>query len=205
MMFIYSHGGHARDCARFIRLQYPTETVFFVDDDPKGAAISYEKAREMALNQTASFIVAFANPALRKRKTDQVVADGFLIRSSFAPSAIIGDNVAIAEGALLSEFTIITADATIGKSFHANIYSYITHDCVIGDYVTLAPRVSINGRVHIADNVYIGTGATILPGKPDTPIMIREGAIIGAHALITKDVPAHATMVGAPAKQIRGK
>lgn len=102
----------------------------------------------------------------------------------------------------MSDYSIITSDAKIGSSFHANIYSYIAHDCLIGDYVTLAPRVSVNGRVHIGDHVYIGTGATILPGTADAPLVIGEGAVIGAHALVTKNVPAGATMVGMPAKPL---
>lgn len=47
----------------------------------------------------------------------------------------------------------------IGRSFHANIYSYVAHDCIIGDYVTFAPSVKCTGNVVIEDCVYIGTGA----------------------------------------------
>ena len=43
----------------------------------------------------------------------------------------------------------------------------------------------------------IGANATILPG-----ITINEFAFIGAGAVVTKDVPAYATMAGNPAKQI---
>jgi acetyltransferase-like isoleucine patch superfamily enzyme len=49
------------------------------------------------------------------------------------------DDVVIGDGAILSPFTCITSNVRIGKSFHANLYSYVTHDCIIGDYVTFAP------------------------------------------------------------------
>ena len=59
------------------------------------------------------------------------------------------DDVVIGEGALISPFVTFTSNIRIGNHFHANLYSYVEHDCVIGDYVTLAPGVRCNGNVHI--------------------------------------------------------
>ena len=52
--------------------------------------------------------------------------------------------------------------------------------------------------MHIDDDVWIGTGAIILSG-----IHICQGAVIGAGAIVSKDVPPYAVVVGAPAKIIR--
>lgn len=205
MIFIYSYGGYAREFARLVRLQHPSEKVFFIDDVPTGEAISYQKALELKGNRTARFIVGFADGKLRRSKTDKALKDGFLPVSVTAPTAIFGDNVEIGESAILSDFSMVTADAKIGKSFHCNIYSYIAHDCSVGDYVTLAPRVSVNGRVVLQDNVYVGTGATILPGTKEVPITIGKGAVVGAHALVTKDVAPGDIVVGAPARPIKKK
>lgn len=203
MKFIYSNGGFAREFARCIRDANPTEDIFYVDDAPSDNAISYDEARQRGADEAGAFVIGFSNGSLRRRKTEQVLSDGFDLFSVQARTSLVGDNVTIGEGAILSDFTMVTADAQIGMSFQCNIYSYIAHDCTVGDFVTLAPRVSVNGRVEIGDEVYIGTGATILPGSADRPLKIGTGAVIGAQALVTQDVPAHTTVIGMPAKPLR--
>ena len=117
-----------------------------------------------------------------------------------AGSAIIGDQVTIGEGSVICDFCMVTVDARIGRHFHANIYSYVGHDCTIGDFVTLAPRVCINGNTVVEDDVYIGTGAVIRNGAPGAPIVIGKGAVVGMGAVVTRSVPPGATVVGNPAR-----
>lgn len=52
--------------------------------------------------------------------------------------------------------------------------------------------------VKIEDGVWIGGGAIILPG-----VTIGRNAVIGAGAVVTKDIPANAVAVGSPAKVLR--
>ena len=76
----------------------------------------------------------------------------------------------------------------------------MAHDCLIGDFVTLAPGVHCNGNVVIEDHAYIGTGAVIKQGQPGQPLVIGRGAVVGMGAVVTRDVPACTTVVGNPAK-----
>jgi serine acetyltransferase len=68
----------------------------------------------------------------------------------------------------------------------------IGHNVVIGHQVTLGGRDVSPAAPSIEDGVYIGAGAKILGG-----ITIGRGATVGANAVVTKDVPAGATVVGA--------
>ena len=202
MKLIYSAGGYSRELLRCARDAYPEDRFLMVDDNPSGASVGYEEARKTARADDSEFCIAFSDHVLRKAKAEAVARDGFGFYAVQAATSIVGDGVSMGRGCVLSDFTLLTADCSIGDFFQCNVYSYVAHDCVVGDFVTLAPRVSINGRVHIGDGAYFGTGATVLPGTPDEPLRIGAGAVIGAHSLVTRDVPPGVTVVGVPAKPL---
>ena len=158
------------------------------------SALLYESASSKYVQ------IAIANSRVREKIANRLEADGIQLRSICADNVIFMDEVQIAEGSALSPLVTITSNIKIGKCFHANLYSYVEHDCVIGDFVTFAPGVKCNGNIHIHDHAYIGAGAMIKQGTPDQPLVIGEGAIVGMGAVVTKSVPAGATVVGNPAR-----
>ena len=68
------------------------------------------------------------------------------------------------------------------------------HDVNMGDFVTVAPRAVLLGRVKVSNNVYIGANSTILP-----EIHVGENSIVGAGAVVTKNVPSNCIAKGVPA------
>ena len=66
-------------------------------------------------------------------------------------------------------------------------------------------RRKCNGNVHIANNVYVGTGAIIFPGDNDNPLYIGENAKIAAGAVVTKNIPDNVTVFGNPARILSKK
>lgn len=150
------------------------------------------------------FNIAIADGRARETLQKQVSESAKLltIRSPYMLDFACNE---IGEGAILCPNVIITANARIGRFFHANIYSYVAHDCVIGDYVTFAPGVRCNGRIHIGDHVYIGTNAVLREGSSDEPLVIGTGAVVGMGAIVTKNVPDGVTVIGNPAKPFNRK
>jgi sugar O-acyltransferase (sialic acid O-acetyltransferase NeuD family) len=182
----------------------PYELVF-VDDAPSTSEINghpimtYDAWR--AQPATRRLInIAIANGGIRQKLTQRCEADGIDFFEVRAANVIEMDNVVIGTGAILSPFVTLTSNIQIGHHFHANLYSYVEHDCVIGDFVTFAPSVKCNGNVVIEDHAYIGAGAIIKQGQPGHPLVIGRGAVVGMGAVVTKSVPAGATVIGNPAR-----
>ncbi|MCS3832211.1 sugar O-acyltransferase (sialic acid O-acetyltransferase NeuD family) [Aeromonas veronii] len=143
-------------------------------------------------------VIAIADGIIRERIELDLIVAGIDNISVIADNVVVMDDVSIGAGAILSPFVTLTPNIKIGRSFHANIYSYVAHDCV-----TFAPSVKCNGNVVIEDNVYIGTGAMIKQGSPERPIVIGKGAVVGIGAVVTKSVKPGDVVFGCPAKSIK--
>ena len=193
---------------QLVRQGRAADRLVFIDDNANAAEINghsivpFEKFLDMSQGVSSSVGLATANSQVRAKLYDRCLENGIGIWDIRAEDVVVMDNVEIGPGALLSPFVTMTSNIKIGICFHANLYSYVEHDCVIGDFVTFAPAVKCNGNVHIEDHAYIGTGAILRQGKPGAPLVIGRGAIVGMGAVVTKDVPAGTTVVGIPARPL---
>ncbi|MEN8424373.1 acetyltransferase [Acinetobacter junii] len=212
---IYGASGCGRSLMPVARQQLQrlgiSAEIYFIDDSLQEQqvvnghiALNYQSFKSLAAAQKF-VLIAIANSQIREKLANQLIKDGLRLWTVQADNVVIMDSVELAEGAALSPFVSITSNIKIGKCFHANLYSYVEHDCVIGDYVTFAPGVKCNGNIHIEDHAYIGAGAVIKQGTPSKPLVIGKGAVIGMGAVVTKSVPAGVTVVGNPAHILEKK
>lgn len=114
------------------------------------------------------------------------------------PTAFVADNANIGLGSQILANSSICVEAIIGRSCIINTGAIVDHECVLGDGVHICPGANLAGCVEVQSYSMIGTGAVILPR-----IKIGEGAIIGAGAVVVKDVPAYTVVAGNPAKIIK--
>ena len=114
------------------------------------------------------------------------------------PSVEKSDLVEIGEGSIICAHNILTVNIKIGNHCIINLDCTIGHDAVLDDYVTLYPSVNASGNTHFGECVELGTGSQIIQGKN-----IGKGTIVGAGAVVVKDLPEECTAVGAPCKPIR--
>ena len=205
---VYGSGGCGRGIMPLLRdqLREADASLVFIDDSPQGSINGLEvwpwrRFLEEPADSRAACL-AVASSRIRERLFDQCVEAGVEVVAVRAPNVVEMDDVEIGPGALISPFVTLTSNIRIGRAFHANLYSYVEHDCRIGDFVTFAPGVHCNGNVHIHDHAYIGTGAVIRQGTPEQPLTIGKGATVGMGAVVTKDVPAGTTVVGNPARPL---
>lgn len=118
----------------------------------------------------------------------------------------IGARCAIGSAAYIGHATVLGDDVRVQDKAHLTDHMVIGNRVYIGALVVTMndkyPRVNNPGftrqDIVIEDDASIGCGAVILPG-----VRIGKGAMVGAGAVVTKDVPPYRTVVGNPARIIR--
>jgi sugar O-acyltransferase (sialic acid O-acetyltransferase NeuD family) len=207
---VYGAGGAGRGILPLLRQELGRHStrLVFVDDATTQAQINghdvFDWYTFIDLSADMRYVcLAIANSKVREQLAKRCDAAGVGLISARAQSVVVMDDVQIGDGACLSPFVTLTSNIRIGRCFHANLYSYVEHDCVIGDFVTFAPGAKCNGNVHIDDHAYIGAGAVIRQGTPESPLRIGKGAVVGMGAVVTKNVAPGEVVVGNPARPLQ--
>lgn len=146
------------------------------------------------------YICAVGAAKTRKAIIDSVetVLPAIKYATLIDPTVMISDRAKIGNGCIICAGSIITVDIEIGNHVIVNLDCTIGHDAVIADFVTLYPSVNVSGKTNVGECAELGTGVQIIQGKA-----IGEDTIVGAGAVVVKDLPAKCTAVGSPAKPIK--
>lgn len=211
---IVGAGGHGREIMPLARINLAdelargdAELLFVVEDLEKEYFANGHKVISiemfLKIDGDLHFNIAIGNSQARERLSSLLTSKGCRPFGVIAGDVTILDCNQIGEGYTISPQTIITSNVTIGAYFQANCQCVISHDCRIGDFVTLAPGVRCNGNVIIEDHAYIGAGSVIINGANDKPLIIGSNSIIGMGSVVITNVDPYATVVGNPARIIR--
>ena len=163
-----------------------------IDRDPAAKSkvsliLTYPGVKAIFFHKIANFF-AIAKFDLIARIISQF--SRFLTGIEIHPKAKIGKNLFIDHG----------MGVVIGETSEIGDNITIYHNVTLGG---IAPSINSNDQRNtkrhptLEDNVVVGSGAQILG-----PIIIKKNSLVGANAVVTKDVPENAVMIGIPAKNV---
>jgi sugar O-acyltransferase (sialic acid O-acetyltransferase NeuD family) len=152
----------------------------------------------------ALVIASVGSPVLREELVAQAEAAGLTMAPPLIHRSVAWDpdHVTIGDGSVIGPGTSLTTNIEIGRHVQINLHCTIAHDTKLGDFVTLSPGCHVSGRVWLEKGAYMGTGAVTVQGKPGRPLVIGESAVLGAGAVVLKNVPPNATVFGVPARAV---
>ena len=206
---IFGAAGFSRETAD-ICIAVGYEQIVFVDigvtsESCFGFPLVEEKQVTRLHEEGYHFVIGIGDNAIRKKIYHKFSYLQYV--NLVHPSVSLGrgqfQSLAVTTGNIIAAGVRFTNTIKLGNFGVYNLNCTIGHDCIINDYVNIAPGANISGNVLLKEGAYIGTNAAVLQGESiEKKISIGKFSTVGAGAVVTKDVDANTTVVGIPAKLI---
>ena len=171
------------------------EAGSLVDDLPILGTVDHllEYEKEVAV------VCAVASAKTRRKIIHRLKRnDKLVFPNVIDPSAVLSKRIKMGKGNIILAGNIVSVDIQIGDFCIFNADCTIGHDVVMESYVTVYPSANISGCVEICHETEIGTGCHVIQG-----IKIGSNTIVGAGAVVIKELPSGCTAVGNPAKPVK--
>lgn len=194
-MILFGAGGHCKPILDILFLRgVKVERIY--DRDPKVEDIFGVKVlrQPQEVSPDTSGFISIGDNTVRKRLAEQL---GLSFEAVVHPNTSVSSFSSVDEGTVVMAGVILNAGAVVGKHCILNSGCVVEHDCFIEDFVHISPGASLGGGVHVGEGAHVGMGANVIQG-----IKIGKWSKIGAGAVIIKDVPDYATVVGNPGRII---
>ena len=207
-VFILGAGGHGRVVLDILLADGRHQVAGFLDNNtdihgrrvdgiPVHGALD-DLARLAREHEINGVVVAIGDNGVRRGLAREVDAAGLELISAVHPSATLAHNATLGRNVVVAAGVVVCAHCQIGDSVILNTGCIVDHQTMIGEGSHICPGVRIAGRVKVESGTFIGVGATVIP-----KVTLGCESIIGAGTVVIEDVPALATVVGVPARQVR--
>lgn len=145
----------------------------------------------------AYFIIAIGDPIAREKFATNMADVKWY--TAIHPRAVISSiDTSIDEGTVVMANAVINPSAHIGKHCIINTCAVVEHDNQLSDFVHISVGTKLAGKVTVGKRTWVGVGASVSNG-----ISICENCMIGAGAVVIKNILDSGTYVGVPAKKIK--
>ncbi len=202
-LVIVGNGGFAKEVewlVERINMISPTwDFIGFIDKDSNNPRVVGDDEFITNYNQELNVAIAIGSSSIREKIYSAYKENANICFPNLIdPSVLLSDRISFGEGNIVCAGCILTVDIAIGNCNIINLDCTIGHDAIIRDFVTINPSVNVSGNTTIESGVNIGTGTQIIQG-----LTIGNNSIVGAGAVVSRELPSNCTAVGIPAKVIK--
>lgn len=187
------------------------DIVGFLDDDPKyegqtvrGVPVLGGVSRLNDLRKTEKIEAVYCplgNNKLRVKFLSMARELGYETPNYIHPSVIISPKVTIGNGVYILLGTTIMPHTVIKDFVMISMGVHLAHHNVLEEGVFLSTGCNFGASIHAHKYAYCGISSTIMTGMHE----LGEDCLIGAGAVVIRDVPYKAVMTGVPAKVLKYK
>jgi sugar O-acyltransferase (sialic acid O-acetyltransferase NeuD family) len=205
-LVILGAGGFGREVVAWARqsVQFEREWTVkgLIDDNPQALAgknVSVPllgSIQDYQPSEGEVFICAIGIPAIKRRCCELLLSRGARFTQLIHRTAVMGDNVDLAEGVVLCPYSVVSANNRLGRCVAINLHSSVDHDACVDDWSQVNCHCDLTAAVQVGREVFIGSSVSIIPN-----VRIGDGAYIGAGSVVLRDVPPQAKVFGVPARR----
>ncbi len=151
-----------------------------------------------AVDKELAVVVAVGDPKIKRSVVERIQHQHLYFPTLIHPVATIGENIKAGAGCIITAGCRLTIDIALGDFVLLNLNTTVGHDVHVGVYTSVMPGVHLSGYVQVGEEVLIGTGASVLQN-----ITIGNRSVVGAGAVVNKNVEPSRTVAGVPARSIK--
>lgn len=199
-LLILGAGGYAQQLHFIVQRGGQYEVVGFVDEtiNSEGKLCDVPVRRnpeEFDFHKNEIELICAVGSIPTRKRWFETYSREYNFTSIIDPSVIMAPDVTVGTNVVILGNTVCSSECTIADNVNINWFCLVTHHVSVGAFTNFASGVRATGHVKIAEEVDIGTNAVIIPR-----VTVGRGAVIGAGAVVLRDVEPGATVVGVPAK-----
>ncbi|WP_205528551.1 NeuD/PglB/VioB family sugar acetyltransferase [Desertimonas flava] len=173
----------------------------FVDDGDVDEGLLHRRSSKLlgpssiVVHLAAKYVIGIGSGEIRRRLATEFDSLGAEAAILVHPAATIGGDSHLSPGCIVAAGARVTTNIRLGRHTQLHVNSTVGHDSTLSDFVSVYPGATVSGNVTLAHGVTIGTGANVLPGRS-----VGASSMVGAGAVVTRDVEPDSTVVGSPAR-----